>query len=48
MWKSLIFLFEQIAVSTNKVHQEDFLKAAVLNRSAEGAMTDSFWKEYLP
>ena len=36
--------FKQIAVYTNKVHPEDFLKPAVLNRSAEGSMTNSFWK----
>ena len=33
---------KQIAVSANKIHHKDFLKAAVLNRSAKGAMTDSF------
>ena len=34
--------FKQIAKSTNKGHQEDFLKAAVSNCSAKGARSDSF------
>ena len=36
----------QIALSTNKIHEEDSL--AVLNHSTKGAMTDSFRWEYFP
>ena len=39
-------MVEQIALSTNKIHEEDSL--AVLNHSTKGAMTDSFRKEYFP
>ena len=34
--------FKQITVSTDKIHQNDFLKANVLNHSTKGAMTESF------
>ena len=39
-------MVEQIALSTNKIHEEDFL--TVLNHSTKGAMTDSFRREYFP
>ena len=39
-------MVEQIALSTNKIHEEDSL--AVLNHSAKGAVTDSFRREYFP
>ena len=39
-------MVEQIALSTNKIHEEDSL--AVLNHSTKGAMTDSFRREYFP
>ena len=34
--------FNQAAVSKKKVHLEDFLRVAALNRSTKGAMTNSF------
>ena len=37
-------MVEQIALSTNKIHEEDSL--AVLNHSTKGAMTDYFHREY--
>ena len=40
-------MFQQVAVSTNKIHEEEFLKVAVLNRSTKGAMTYSFRREYI-
>ena len=36
-------MVEQIALSTNKIHEEDSL--AVLNHSMKGAITDSFRRE---
>ena len=36
----------QIALSTNKIHEEDFL--TVLYHSTKGAMADSFRREYFP
>ena len=39
-------MVEQIALSTNKIHEEDSL--AVLNHSIKGAITDSFRSEYFP
>ena len=39
-------MVEQIALSTNKIHEEDFL--TVLNHSTKGAMADSFRREYFP
>ena len=37
-------MVEQIALSTNKIEEEDSL--AVLNHSMKGAITDSFRREY--
>ena len=39
-------MVEQIALSTNKIHEEDSL--AVLNHSTKRAMSDSFRREYFP
>ena len=39
-------MVEQIALSTNKIHEEDAL--AVLDHSTKGGMTDSFRREYFP
>ena len=39
-------MVEQIALSTNKIHEEDAL--AILNHSTKGAMTNSFHREYFP
>ena len=37
-------MIEQIALSTNKILEED--SVAVLNHSVKGAMTDYFHREY--
>ena len=37
-------MVEQIALNTNKIHEKDSL--AVLNHTTQGAMTDSFRREY--
>ena len=39
-------MVEQIALSINKIHEEDSL--AVLNHPTKGAVTDSFRREYFP
>ena len=39
--------FQKIAASTNKIHQEDFLRVAVLNRSLKGAMDRLFSQRIL-
>ena len=39
-------MVEQIALSTNKIHEEDSL--TVLNHSRKGAKTVSFHREYFP
>ena len=41
-------MFQQIAVNANEIHQEDFLKVAVLNRSTKEAMTGSFHRAHFP
>ena len=35
-------MFKQYRVSRNEIHKEDFLKVAVLNRSAKGVKFSSF------
>ena len=39
-------MVEQVALRTNKIHEEDSL--AVKNNSTKKAMTDSFRREYFP
>ena len=39
-------MVEQIALSANKIHEEDSL--AVLNHSTKGAMTEFFRRKYFP
>ena len=34
--------FKQVVVSTKKIHLENFVRVAVLNRSTKEAMNDSF------
>ena len=46
MVEQVVEVVEQIALSTNKIHEEDSL--AVLYLSTKGAMTYSFRREYFP
>ena len=39
-------MVEQIALTTNKMHEEDLL--AVSNHSSKGAIANSFCREYFP
>ena len=41
-------MVQQITVNPNEIHQENFLKAAVLNRSTKRAMTNSFPRAHFP
>ena len=41
-------VFQQITGNTNKIHQGNFLKVAVLNRSTKGAMTGFFRRSHFP